>query len=294
MDPLQLVGTAQAPLTEEQWKQLDEAVVRAVQPVLVGRRVLPAKQLAGVGVMTVTWDELTEMSEAIISMYGETPAEDIIVYTRKSLIVPILHKDFRIHWRDLEASRRTGTPLDTANAESAALVVAQLEEELILNGEITGKPRLGIQGLTTVTGRQTQASAGAWATSPNALTTVRNAAKKLLEKNYPSPYDLILQPSAYMDALALIANTGISQLEKIQEIIQGNIYVTPLIKSSAGGTDTAILMKSGAENADLPVAQDLKTFYMQRVDMNHQFKVYEAVVPRVKRPTSICEITGIT
>jgi len=294
MDPLTLVGRAQAPLVEEEWKQLDEAVVRAVQPVLVGRRVLPVKQLAGVGVMTVTWDELTEMSEAVISMYGETPAEDIIVYTRKSLIVPILHKDFRIHWRDLEASRRFRTPLDTANAESAALVVAQLEDDLILNGEITGKPRLGIQGLTTATGRQTQASAGAWATSPNALTTVRNAAKKLLEKNYVAPYDLILQPSAYMDALTLIANTGISQLEKIQEIIQGNIYVTPLIKSSAGGTDTAVLMKSGSENADLCVAQDLKTFYMQTVDMNHQFKVYEAVVPRIKRPTAICEITGIT
>jgi len=92
---------------------------------LVGRRVLPVKALAGVGVMTVDWDELSEMSQAHISMYGETPAEDTIIYTRKSLTVPILHKDFRIHWRDFEASRRFGAPLDTANAESVALVVAQ-------------------------------------------------------------------------------------------------------------------------------------------------------------------------
>ena len=294
MDPLQLVGRAQAPLIEEEWKQLDEAVVKAVQPVLVGRRVLPVKALAGVGVMTVTWDELTEMSEALISMYGETPAEDVIIYTRKSLIVPILHKDFRIHWRDLEASRRSGTPLDTANAESAALVVAQLEDELILNGEIAGKPRLSIEGLTTKTGRQTQASAGAWATSPNALTSVRNAAKLLLTAHYPPPYDLILQPSAYMDALTLIANTGISQLEKIKEIIRGEIFVSAILKASDAGTDSAILMKSGAENGDLCVAQDLKTFYMQTMDMNHHFKAYEAVVPRIKRPKAICEITGIT
>lgn len=85
MEPLQLVGRAQAPLVEEEWRQLDEAVVKAVQPVLVGRRVLPVKQLAGVGVMTVDWDEISEMSEALISMYSETPAEDIIAYTRKSL-----------------------------------------------------------------------------------------------------------------------------------------------------------------------------------------------------------------
>jgi uncharacterized linocin/CFP29 family protein len=184
--------------------------------------------------------------------------------------------------------------LDTANAESAALVVAQLEDELILNGEITGKPRLGIEGLTTATGRQTQASAGAWATSPNALTSVRNAAKLLLTAHYPPPYDLILQPSAYMDALTLIANTGISQLEKIKEIIRGEIFVSALLKASDAGTDSAILMKSGAENADLCVASDLKNFYMQTVDMNHHFKCYEAVVPRIKRPKAICEITGIT
>jgi uncharacterized linocin/CFP29 family protein len=294
MDPLTLVGRAQAPLREEEWKQLDEAVVRAAQPVLVGRRVLPVKQLAGVGVMTIDWDELSEMSAAHISMYGETPAEDTIIYTRKSLNVPILHKDFRIHWRDLEASRRFGTPLDTANAESAALVVAQKEDRLILNGEVSGELMLGIEGLTTATGRQTQASGGAWATSPNALTDVRAAAKKLLDKYYPPPYDLIVQPSAFMDAHTLIANTGISQVEKITELIQGNIYISSQLKASDGGTDSAILIKSGAENADLCVAQDLKTFYMQTVDMNHHFKVYEAVVPRIKRPTAICEITGIT
>jgi uncharacterized linocin/CFP29 family protein len=294
MEPLQLVGRAQAPLVEEEWRQLDEAVVRAVQPVLVGRRVLPVKRLAGVGVMEVQWDEISEMSEALISMYGETPAEDIIVYRRKSLIVPILHKDFRIHWRDLEASRRFRTPLDTSNAEAAALAVAKLEDELILCGEIAGTTRLGIEGLTTATGRQTKASVGAWATSPNAVTDITEAMELLLAENFPAPYDLILQPSAFMNAHSFITGTGIMQIDKIRELIGGNIYITPNLKASDGGTDSAILMKTGAENADLCVAQDLKTFYMQLEDMNHFFKVYEAVVPRIKRPKAIVEITGIT
>jgi uncharacterized linocin/CFP29 family protein len=126
------------------------------------------------------------------------------------------------------------------------------------------------------------------------LASVRNAAKLLLTAHYPPPYDLILQPSAYMDALTLIANTGISQLEKIKEIIRGEIFVSAILKASDAGTDSAILMKSGAENGDLCVAQDFKTFYMQTMDMNHHFKAYEAVVPRIKRPKAICEITGIT
>jgi uncharacterized linocin/CFP29 family protein len=63
--------------------------------------------------------------------------------------------------------------LDTANAESAALVVAQKKDRLILNGEISGESMLGIEGLTTATRRQTQASGGSWATAPNALDDVR-------------------------------------------------------------------------------------------------------------------------
>jgi uncharacterized linocin/CFP29 family protein len=45
--------------------------------------------------------------------------------------------------------------LDTSNAEAAALAVAQLEDELILGGEIAGTHRLGIEGLTTTTGLHT-------------------------------------------------------------------------------------------------------------------------------------------
>ncbi|MFQ6064127.1 MAG: family 1 encapsulin nanocompartment shell protein [Candidatus Bathyarchaeia archaeon] len=294
MEPLTLVGREQAPLVEEEWKQLDEAVVKAARRVLVGRKVLPVYNLADVGVMEVQWDELTELSPATISMYGETPIEDVIKYTRKSLVVPIIHKDFRIHWRDLIASRRKRVPLDTANAESAALVVARLEDELILTGEYTGSPKLGIEGLATATGRNTTASLGAWATSPNAVNTVKNAMEELTVDNFYGPYDLILQPSAFLDAHTFIGNTAVMQIDKIRELIGGNIYVTPALKAADGGTDNAILMETGAENADLCVAQDLKTFYLQLQDMNHFFKCYEAVVPRIKRPTAICEISGIT
>lgn len=294
MDPLTLVGRAQAPLVEEEWKVLDAAVVKAARPVLVGRRVLPVKKLAGPGVMSIQWDKLSEMSEALVSMYGETPSEDIIIYTRASLDIPILHKDFRLHWRDLESARR-GRPLDTANAISAALAVAELEDKLILNGEITGTHRLGIEGLTTATGRQTSTNAtNPWATSPNAITDVLDAMKLLLAANYPPPYTLIVQPSAYMDAETLISGSGKSQMDRIKTLIQGPVLVSANLKASDAGTDSAILMKTGAENADLPIAQDLKTFYMQTKDMNHHFKVFEAVVPRIKRAKAICEIQEIT
>jgi len=294
MDPLKLVGRAQAPLVEEEWQELDEAVVRAAQRVMVGRRILPVFNLESIGVMQVQWDEMAELSEGTLSMYGETPAEDIITYERKTLAVPILHKDFRIHWRDLEASRRFRTPLDTANAESAALKVAQLEDAIILHGEITNWPALGIEGLTTATGRNTEASAGAWGTSPNAVTDVKDAMEELIVDHFHGPYDLILQPSAYLAAHTFIGDTAVMQIDKIRDLIKGNVYVTPEIKAADAGTDSAVLIESGRANADLAVASDIRTYYSQLKDMNHFFKVYSAVVPRIKRPTAICEITGIT
>ncbi len=84
------------------------------------------------------------------------------------------------------------------------------------------------------------------------------------------------------------------QIDKIRKLIGGKVYVTPALKVADGRTDSALLMETGVENADLCVAQDLKTFYIQLKDMNHFFKCYEAVVPRIKRLTAICEITGIT
>jgi uncharacterized linocin/CFP29 family protein len=118
--------------------------------------------------------------------------------------------------------------------------------------------------------------------------------EELTVDNFYGPYDLILQPSAFLDAHTFIGNTAVMQIDKIRELIGGNVYVTPALRAADGGTDNAILMETGAENADLCVAQDLKTFYKELRDMNHFFKVYEAVVPRIKRPTAICEITGIT
>ena len=174
------------------------------------------------------------------------------------------------------------------------MLLARPEDELILTGEYAGSPKLGIEGLATATGRNTAASTGAWATSPNAVNTVKNAMEELTVDNFYGPYDLILQPSAFLDAHTFIGNTAVMQIDKIRELIGGKVYVTPALKAADGGTDSALLMETGAENADLCVAQDLKTFYIQLKDMNHFFKYYEAVVPRIKRPTAICEITGIT
>jgi len=54
------------------------------------------------------------------------------------------------------------------------------------------------------------------------------------------------------------------------------------------------VVEPSQENFEMVVGRDLSVFTKQDEDMNLQGKVHEVVAPRIKRPTSICEITGLT
>jgi len=57
---------------------------------------------------------------------------------------------------------------------------------------------------------------------------------------------------------------------------------------------TATGNKPEPENFEVGIAQGITTFMLQNKDMNLDGKVYEVITPPIKRPTSICEITGLT
>jgi uncharacterized linocin/CFP29 family protein len=92
----------------------------------------------------------------------------------------------------------------------------------------------------------------------------------------------------------LISNTSTFLLEKVAELVKAGIFVSDSLYASDGGTDIAMVVEPSQENFELVVGQDLATFMQQDEDMNLQCKVFEVVAPRIKRPTSICEITGLT
>jgi uncharacterized linocin/CFP29 family protein len=92
----------------------------------------------------------------------------------------------------------------------------------------------------------------------------------------------------------LISSTGIFYLEKIAELVKAGIFVSDQLYTSAGATTSALVVEPGQQNFEMVVGQDLATFMQQDEDMNVNGKVYEVVAPRINRPTSICEVTGLT
>ena len=67
----------------------------------------------------------------------------------------MIHKEYKLLFRDIAASRRSGMPIDVTEPQNAAIQVAEEEDKLLFTGEYTGWRALGIEGLATATGRNT-------------------------------------------------------------------------------------------------------------------------------------------
>src|SRR5918912_2755786 len=139
----------QAPLTDSEWEQLDSVAEDTARRALVGRRIVPVLGPLGAGVEVVPDYVFRDADKGGLDLLGEREVGTLRASEQRFLPIPLLYKDFRLHWRDLEASQQGCMPFDTGPATAAATVVARTEDNLIFNGD----DRLGYQGLLNVAGR---------------------------------------------------------------------------------------------------------------------------------------------
>ena len=298
MQTLRRVGMDTAQLTDEEILYIEDRVIEAVRPQLVGRKLFPVTTLPHAGFLTVRGYKLTDMSQARISLYGQGRNKDRTVKTPFDVTVPVIHKEFEILWRDLEASRYRGQPLDLQDAMNAAHQVAEEEDKLLLTGEYTGWKAMGIEGLATATGRNTQASAGAW--PANAITDLNAAIAKLEEDGHTNKtMRALVLNSTFMGKLRdIVTNQARKYIDVIQDgsepVFPAGIYVSNNLYTSAGAQTNALIIELGRENFEMFIARDATLFTKEDEDMNLQCKLHEVVTPRINRPTAICELTGLT
>jgi uncharacterized linocin/CFP29 family protein len=239
----------------------------------------------------------TDMGQAQISMTGEEQNIDRTTLTSHEVKIPIISKDYMLHWRDILSRRNSGQDLNTQNATNAARQVAEEEDKLIITGEYTNWPALGIEGLATATGRNTEAG-GDW--SSTYLADVSDAIEELETDGYYGPYKLITNSTFFGQLRQVVANYDGWAFSAVNELLGGaksttsNIVVSNNLYASDGHSDNALVIDTSPGNFELVVAQDISTNLAQLPTMNYQGKVWEAVAPIIKRPDAICEITGLT
>ena len=272
----------QAPLSDGQWTILEQAAVTTAGSMLVGRRFLTLVGPFGPGVEAVPNDVLAGTPTGQIDLLGDAEPGSIHIERRTFLPLPLLYKDFWIHWRDVDANHQLGLPLDTATAAAAASSVAMAEDQLIFNGD----QQLNIPGLRTMPGHQ-KTPLSDWANSGSGFADTVAAMRLLLDAGFPGPYTLIVSPRLYADLNRIFDNTGVLEIEQVQRLIRGGVYPSVVLPEPS-----AVLVDPGADNMDLAVALDLSLAFLTTEHLNLKMRVLESLVPRVHRPAAIVAMGG--
>jgi uncharacterized linocin/CFP29 family protein len=189
--------------------------------------------------------------------------------------------------------------LNTQHAENAARQVAEEEDKLILTGEYTGWPAMGIKGLVGSVDTTQRINGNAWGTAANIIPDIASGKQYLRADGFYGPYKLIVPSAvyAYMEELgAGGAGSDKWYFQAVGELIGGveNILVSDNLYATDGGQDTALLIDVQPGNFELLMGADISNYTHQNAAMNYECKVWEAVVPVIKRPLAICEFYEVT
>ena len=268
------------PLTADEWTRIDETVVQVARNRLVARRFVNVFGPLGAGVQCIQEDTFAGADVGGVSLLGEEEIHPVHAEARNFMPVPLIFKDFQIHWRDIETSRGLGTPLDTSAAAAAASFVAHGEDDLILNGS----EKLGFEGLMNAKWRNTVPLLN-WDEAGQAFQNVVDATRKLLDSGFYGPFAMAVSPGMFAKMQRVYGNTGVLEINQVRELITAGVFQTPVLPDNG-----ALVVSTGAENLDIAIAQDLITAYLGPEKMNHPFRVLEALVLRIKRPEAICTL----
>ncbi|HOQ29265.1 MAG TPA: family 1 encapsulin nanocompartment shell protein, partial [Armatimonadota bacterium] len=184
----------QVPLSEEQWDQIDAMVMDVARRNLVGRRVIPLFGPFGPGVQTIHVDQFTGGEQGTVSLMGDDEAGTVTMGKRDHLPLPMIYKDFQIHWRDLETASQLRLPLDVSPAAAAAAFCARAEDDLIFNGHKANGHAYA--GLTNAPGRNAIAMRD-WSETGNAFRDVVEATQMLVANEFYGPFALVVSPALY-------------------------------------------------------------------------------------------------
>ena len=285
-----------ATLRKDEWKYYDKAVIMAAQQRLVGvaallRRGLVLNLTNGLGITVLESEKQSDISDAMISMDAVTRGKaDRIEFDIGYLPLPIVHKDYYLSARVLEAARRNGTALDTSNAELSARKCSEMVEQYLFMG--SGSYSFGggiIYGLTDFPQRNPVELGGAWDesgyTGQEILNDVLAMKQASIDDRYYGPW-ILWVPTKYETLLdedfkansdktvrqRLLEVGGITEVQVADKLTGDNVVLCQL------STDV-IRMVNG-----LPITN---VEWDSEGGMMHHFKVMTINVPQIR-----CDASG--
>jgi len=289
-DPLDVRN---ATLRKDEWEQVDRRVNEVLR-----ERLTIVDDLRGRGLVTpvnlgtvlrVT-ERLEEFTAAEVSYDGDTaPKKDRPSFLKDTIPVPVVAKDFQISWRQLEASRLRGEPLDLTAAAAATRRVRDKLQDLFVNGYGQGpgtNPAVSgqgtsIPGLTTAASRQLVSLGTDWDLSGAAII---DDVMRMLEAAYAvnlfGPFFLYV-PKNYWATLQEDYSTLKGDRTFIQRILamEDIEAVRPL---DTLADDNVVLVQMTEDVLDLSEAQAITTVQWEKNPFVTIFRVLAVAGPHIK------------
>jgi len=274
-------------LTTEQGQYLLQQVMWAARRTFVGRKLMGIRRIDPAA-QTYAYDIGTEVSGAAIEhAWPGHENLDAITPNRSAVGIPNIHKEFEIGKLDLASSRMSGTPLNTSNAESAAYKVAYAEDTMLIEGWAPDGSNYTIKGLRQ-TASINSATGAAWSTGTNIPICMAEVMGLLMADNIAPPYNIVVNPTNYVEALAMISGSAMTYLDWLKATIQGEVFSSPVLSESYGVCTKA----SPAGFFEYVLAEDVSVqteIESVRRGENMFGRVYARGLPVVYDPNAICK-----
>ena len=277
---------ANATLRKNEWEQIDTRVNEVMRERLTIVDDLRARGLVtpvGLGTILRTTERLEEFTAAELSFDGDTaPSKDRPSYLRDTIPVPVISKDFSVSWRQLEASRARGEPLDLTAAAAAARRVRDRLQDLFVNG-LTYGPSTdgGIPGLVSATYRQKLTLGTDWDDSgADIVSDVMRMLDAAYAVNLFGPFFLYV-PKNYWATLQEDYSTLKGEKTYIQRILalEDVKAVRPLDSLS---DDNVVMVQMTEDVLDLTEAQAVTTVQWEKNPFVTTFRVLTVAGPHIK------------
>lgn len=198
---------ANATLRRDEWKRLDDAVLKIAESRLSGIQDLVNRNLTydigdGMGSTVLEYHDISDALEADMSMDGVTKAKgDRPEYTTNYLPLPIIHADYELNARVLASSRSLGQPLDTTLAERASRKVNEKLEGLLFTDTSYSFGGGAIYSYLSFPSRNKQDLTKTWttATAAEIVSDVLKMKQASIEDHFYGPWVLYI-PTQYETA----------------------------------------------------------------------------------------------
>ena len=190
-------------LRRDEWKALDEAVVKVAETRLTGINDLVSRGLVynlgnGFGTTVLETTTVSDALNAELTMDAVARAKgDRQTFSTTYLPLPIIHCDYEINARVLAASRNMGNALDTSMAERASRKVAEKLESMLFTATTYAFGGGTIYSYLNYPHRNTMTLGTAWTseTGVNIVKKVSDMKQESLDNLHYGPWVLYIPPT---------------------------------------------------------------------------------------------------